>query len=67
MIATGRRYGDEPREDDCKFNAGVECKNHDNCNKCGWNPSCEIRRKAKMMGVPVDEYERSVKSDATES
>lgn len=33
----------------CQYNCGVGCPKADrNCEKCGWNPSEEERRKVKV-------------------
>lgn len=33
---------------DCLYNVGVNCGNHANCDKCGWNPAVEKARKEKL-------------------
>lgn len=29
----------------CKFNYGIACTEHDKCQKCGWNPEEDRRRR----------------------
>ena len=33
--------------DKCRWNIGVDCPKHDNCDKCGWNPEVIPLRKNK--------------------
>lgn len=32
----------------CKFNGNIDCVWHVKCEKCGWNPEVEEKRKRKM-------------------
>ena len=37
-------------EDLCIHNFGVQCTNHDKCDKCGWNPKEDGRRRLEQKG-----------------
>lgn len=32
----------------CKYKLYIECVTKDRCNKCGWNPEVENRRKRRL-------------------
>ena len=34
----------------CKYNTEVNCDGHKNCNKCGWNPDVNEKRKQNNGG-----------------
>lgn len=36
---------------DCEFNKYVGCADCMTCDKCGWNPEVEQRRKNKLKGI----------------
>ena len=43
------RKRSKPEEQACKYNDGVLCANP-KCEKCGWNPIVEKKRKEKLNG-----------------
>lgn len=32
----------------CKYNVGIECYKKKSCDKCGWNPDIDKKRKLKL-------------------
>lgn len=38
----------------CKYNEGVDCLN-EKCDKCGWNPEVEKRRKETLYGRQTED------------
>ena len=41
---------DDDAEADCVYRPGVNCSDRSRCDRCGWNPEIEHRRKVKIRG-----------------
>ena len=38
---------------ECRYNIGVDCTEHPNCQRCGWNPQVErYRKKHRKLPEP---------------
>lgn len=42
------RFKPSPESPWCNHNMGVLCSEKDRCNRCGWNPEVETKRKVQV-------------------